>query len=205
VLVWAREHGCPWSQEYICAWAADGGHMAVLRWARANGCPWDGRTYVKMLEDEAAAAAAAAGDEAAAVAAAAAEAVAEAAEAAEDPGPLDPTTWRVITASMAVAVAVEAYCTWHSSSYTGFVFLLILCGRPLLLVLFDSLLIYFVFSLGLLLVDPPPAMLGAPWEDRFVMFLVGFTLIALLLRLVIFQASLRILILLLCRVWSIDS
>jgi hypothetical protein len=38
--VWARQHGCPWSEDlkvedlYGCALAAEGGHLWVLRWAR---------------------------------------------------------------------------------------------------------------------------------------------------------------------------
>jgi hypothetical protein len=40
VLQWARAHGCPWRAKHICAWAAEGGHLAVLRWAREHGgCP----------------------------------------------------------------------------------------------------------------------------------------------------------------------
>jgi hypothetical protein len=40
VLQWARTHGVPWD-EYTCANAAEGGHLAVFQWARANGAPWD--------------------------------------------------------------------------------------------------------------------------------------------------------------------
>jgi hypothetical protein len=25
----------------MCARAAEGGHLEVLKWARENGCPWD--------------------------------------------------------------------------------------------------------------------------------------------------------------------
>jgi hypothetical protein len=35
-----RANGCRWD-EATCAFAASGGHLAVLQWARANGCPWD--------------------------------------------------------------------------------------------------------------------------------------------------------------------
>ena len=57
VLIWAREHGCPWEEEepgeyddlvwtpYCCALAAEGGHLEVLRWLRFGStiaCPWDG-------------------------------------------------------------------------------------------------------------------------------------------------------------------
>ena len=54
MLWWAREHGCLWRAENICALAAEGGHLAVLRWAREydclwwrwwrSRCPWDVRT-----------------------------------------------------------------------------------------------------------------------------------------------------------------
>ena len=27
-----------------CAFAAEGGHLEVLRWARAHDCPWDANT-----------------------------------------------------------------------------------------------------------------------------------------------------------------
>jgi hypothetical protein len=40
VLKWARENGCPWDEK-TCAHAARGGHLKVLKWARENGCPWD--------------------------------------------------------------------------------------------------------------------------------------------------------------------
>ena len=39
-LAWAYACGCPWDKR-VCAWAAGGGHLAVLQWARENGCPWD--------------------------------------------------------------------------------------------------------------------------------------------------------------------
>ena len=43
VLRWAREHGCPWDAA-TCARAARGGHLDVLRWAREHGCPWNAAT-----------------------------------------------------------------------------------------------------------------------------------------------------------------
>jgi hypothetical protein len=39
VLVWAWYSGCPWDS-LTTAYAAQGGHLAVLQWARRNGCPW---------------------------------------------------------------------------------------------------------------------------------------------------------------------
>ena len=64
VLKWALERGCPWGAGNLCAHAALGGQLEVLRWARAHdypraaegghlealkwlrehGCPWDVRT-----------------------------------------------------------------------------------------------------------------------------------------------------------------
>ena len=38
MLVWLREHNCPWC-ERTCAEAADAGHADVLQWALDNGCP----------------------------------------------------------------------------------------------------------------------------------------------------------------------
>ena len=38
MVQWAREKGCEWDEE-TCEYAAEGGHLEVLRWARANGCP----------------------------------------------------------------------------------------------------------------------------------------------------------------------
>ena len=40
VLRWARQNGCPWNEE-TCAYAARGGHLEVLLWARLEGCPWN--------------------------------------------------------------------------------------------------------------------------------------------------------------------
>ena len=40
VLKWAREKGCPWDPEEICALAAGYGRLDMLKWARENGCPW---------------------------------------------------------------------------------------------------------------------------------------------------------------------
>ena len=33
-----RADGCPWD-ELVCAEAAKGGHLEVLKWPRAEGCP----------------------------------------------------------------------------------------------------------------------------------------------------------------------
>ena len=38
VLMWAREHGCPWDKS-TCEYAVNGGQMAVLKWAKEHGCP----------------------------------------------------------------------------------------------------------------------------------------------------------------------
>ena len=42
-LIWAREHGCPWTS-FICAVAAQGGHLDCLIWAREHGCDWNSGT-----------------------------------------------------------------------------------------------------------------------------------------------------------------
>jgi len=53
VLKWARENGCPWDKQ-TCAYAAKGGHLEVLKWARENGCPWDERDVLALLRRRAA-------------------------------------------------------------------------------------------------------------------------------------------------------
>ena len=45
MLQWARQHHCPWDL-LTPAWAAEGGHQAVLQWARELGCPWDSHTCI---------------------------------------------------------------------------------------------------------------------------------------------------------------
>jgi hypothetical protein len=30
----------------VCVWAAEGGHLAVLRWAREHDCPWNTNSCV---------------------------------------------------------------------------------------------------------------------------------------------------------------
>ena len=42
---WARENAA------TCAWAAEGGHLEVLKWARENGCPWDEETRELAAEE----------------------------------------------------------------------------------------------------------------------------------------------------------
>src|SRR5687767_10642909 len=34
---------CEWSSQ-TCQYAAEGGHLNVLKWARRNDCPWDSNT-----------------------------------------------------------------------------------------------------------------------------------------------------------------
>ena len=48
-LQWLRSEGCPWG-EYVCAEAAEGGHLEILKWLRSEGCPWDGRTWKYAAE-----------------------------------------------------------------------------------------------------------------------------------------------------------
>ena len=40
VLKWARENGCSWDED-TCSGAAFGGHLETLKWARATDCPLD--------------------------------------------------------------------------------------------------------------------------------------------------------------------
>ena len=40
VLKYARENGCPWNEE-TCEEAARGGHLDVLKYLHENGCPWN--------------------------------------------------------------------------------------------------------------------------------------------------------------------
>jgi hypothetical protein len=44
VLKWAHENGCPWDAR-TCWAAAKAGHLEVLQWARENGCPWNKWTW----------------------------------------------------------------------------------------------------------------------------------------------------------------
>ena len=44
VLRWARKQSCAWN-EGTCTWAGEGGHLELLQWWRANGCPWILETY----------------------------------------------------------------------------------------------------------------------------------------------------------------
>jgi hypothetical protein len=43
VLMWAREHHCPWNY-MTCLNAINGGHLDVLKWAREHSCPWTAAT-----------------------------------------------------------------------------------------------------------------------------------------------------------------
>ena len=49
MLMWAREHDCPWDKQ-TCASAAEGGHLDVLMWAREHDCPWNQRTCMCAAE-----------------------------------------------------------------------------------------------------------------------------------------------------------
>ena len=49
MLMWAREHHCPWD-EGMCAFAAERGYLEVLMWAREHVCPWDSRTCAQAAE-----------------------------------------------------------------------------------------------------------------------------------------------------------
>jgi hypothetical protein len=38
VLKWARDNGCPWGSD-TCLYAAENGHLDILQYLWANGCP----------------------------------------------------------------------------------------------------------------------------------------------------------------------
>ena len=44
VLKWARTNGCEWDEEETCSSAARGGYFKLLKWARTQGCDWDKQT-----------------------------------------------------------------------------------------------------------------------------------------------------------------
>jgi len=50
VLQWAREENFHWGDS-TCARAAEGGHLHVLQWAREHGCPWDLLTCINYAHD----------------------------------------------------------------------------------------------------------------------------------------------------------
>jgi len=39
VLMWAREHGCPWDADHVRAHAAHRGNVNMLRWLGEQGVP----------------------------------------------------------------------------------------------------------------------------------------------------------------------
>jgi hypothetical protein len=45
---WFRGQGCPWNV-VLCTFAADNGHLEMLRWLREHGCPVD----IDWCEDKA--------------------------------------------------------------------------------------------------------------------------------------------------------
>ena len=50
ILVWAREHDCPWDA-WSCAEAARTGKLETLEWLRARGCPWDHETCASARDN----------------------------------------------------------------------------------------------------------------------------------------------------------
>lgn len=48
VIRWLREIGCSWTAN-TCTLAAYHGHINVLRYAHENGCPWDESTYTAAV------------------------------------------------------------------------------------------------------------------------------------------------------------
>ncbi len=50
MLMWARANGCEWQNAWtLCAEAAWGGHLEVIKWLRANGCEWNEWTCINAL------------------------------------------------------------------------------------------------------------------------------------------------------------
>jgi len=44
-----RSKGCPWDNK-ICAKAAQGGHLDILKYLHENGCPWDNKTCENAMQ-----------------------------------------------------------------------------------------------------------------------------------------------------------
>jgi hypothetical protein len=40
----SRNPSRPWNK-WVCAYAANNGHLGTFRWARENGCPWDEKAW----------------------------------------------------------------------------------------------------------------------------------------------------------------
>ena len=164
--------------------------------AHEAGCPRAVWAYAPVRVPGAAAVAEVAAVAAAAAAAAAAE------EAAVVPveervRQKQAVTKRGIAASMAVAVAVEAYYTWRTYAYLGPLFSLFV--HPFVLSILDIVLVFlvhfFMFFLRVMYVDPPVVdFVEETWEVRLSVLVFILSLIIFLLRLVVFQTSLRILL-----------
>jgi hypothetical protein len=116
---------------------------------------------------------------AAVIEAAAAAAAAEAARLAAEILQFD----RGAMASMGVVMAVEAFDTWHTSSHTGF--LLILLLRPLVLLLLDSLVLFLlaflVRCLREIYFDPSAGFLSLARWQRCLVVLCMLAILFLLL------------------------
>jgi hypothetical protein len=43
-------HCCQWN-EMTCYFAAESGHLHILKWLRKHGCPWDSETCGGAIEN----------------------------------------------------------------------------------------------------------------------------------------------------------
>ena len=153
----------------------------MLQWARANGCPWNEITYAEILETEAADA----------------EVAVQAATVVD----IERGFW----SSMGMVVALEAFDTWHTSSHTWVLFLLILLVRPLAIALVQSIVVCVslcflrVVVLENVYINAPGGTLPPLTPRQTGLIIICFILpLALLLGIaVIFKMFLRILIIVL--------
>jgi hypothetical protein len=92
---------------------------------------------------------------------------------------------RGIGASLVVAVVVEVFDTWHKSSHTGLLFLLVLLFRPLVLLLLDSLVLFLVACIVTCLreiyVEPSAGFLSMARWQRYLVILCMLSILLLLL------------------------
>ena len=44
-----HQSGCPWDKD-ACYYAAENGHLSVLKYLHQNGCPWDKQACLRIAE-----------------------------------------------------------------------------------------------------------------------------------------------------------